>query len=886
MKTRIRFAAMLFCALSASCSMPLITKAMVASAKDSSGLIVTPGNRSVILDWTPDPTASGYVLYYTKNGGLPSETNGIALRSAEPPLTISGLANGDSHVFLLKASYESGASTAQGPISVVPLAPATLAPQVTGELGQIRVSWNPIRGTDTFEVWRAVSADGLFENVSGPVRATSWTDTSAEIDCVYYYAVKPQSSGPEQLSQANTGMRSPFEIERLPIESTTPSFNARNVSLRGNYAYVANAAYIDPQNGSVTWNGGLDILDVSDPHSPRTIGSLSWPNANPQDILLSADGRYAYLANGAVVYSYHALSRGSIIAVDVLDPAHPVLAANVSGTGNQFFNPKALALSQDGLTLFAAIGMVYTYDAGIGTITGNLCSFDLSQAGSPTFDSGSASWASADPNDLLLSRDGAYLYVADRGGSGGLISALLSGASIGTPVQALLLADYPAGWSIGCYGIARNGDRLYLANSKGLLLVDAAVPAVPVITGSYASARPVTAVSVRGNYAFLSCNDGTWGGSAEITAVSAGTGAVAMVKSRRSMTAAGGSVLSDDGKLLFVADGRSGLRVLSAEAASVPAPLGQCGSALSGQIILSGDFAYTLSWPDGPVALPSLALIDVSAPASPRTRGSIQLQANPERYAYGAQRISLAASGNLLYYCAPYKGFGVIDVSDPDEPRSVGFYALGDFVVNRIALSGPYAFLPSTSGLIVLDLTEPAAPSLKGIVLSMGRQMENIVLKDGYAYATDFLNGLTVFDISGVFIDADTPADMYCLGGSDPAFRGTDVRIYGNSAFVYDVNSSGLRMMDISNPTSPVGVGVVRAGSVGTNSLENLGNYLFSAFSPSTPDASMWDATSSGICPMGSIVGSSADLVNFAGRGRYLYANTSDKVFETFDLLD
>lgn len=71
-------------------------------------------------------------------------------------------------------------------------------------------------------------------------------------------------------------MRSPFEVERLPIENNCAATNARNVISRGDYAYVLNAAAIDAQTSSITYNDGLDVVDISNLKRPRVVGHLTW----------------------------------------------------------------------------------------------------------------------------------------------------------------------------------------------------------------------------------------------------------------------------------------------------------------------------------------------------------------------------------------------------------------------------------------------------------------------------------------------------------------------------------------------------------------------------------------------------------------------------------
>jgi hypothetical protein len=891
-------AALLCAAAFGACKMPIITQDMLKSAKDTSGLSVEPGNRRVVVTWTADPTAAAYTLYYTKNGGLPSETNGIAIANAQSPLSIAGLANGDDHEFVLKARYSSGETKTLGPVSAIPLSPATLAPKVVGELGQIAVSWNPIRGADTFEVWRSRSASGSFENISGPVRDTSWADTSVSEGELYYYSVKPQSSGTEQLSLPNSGVSPPFEIARLPLIGSIPSSNAVKVIVRDRYAYVLNGATIDLVNNTVSFDGSLEIVDIADRAKPRLVGRLALPDAHPMDIVLSPDGRFAYIASGAVVLEYYPKNRGALLVVDVSEPSGPRLVKTFLGEGTSaMYNPTALALAKSGTRLYMAVSGTYCPYAANTIEVAHFRAIDVTEPAAPSLLFASSAGANLNSQSslpgLVLSADETWLFAPESTMTvaKGLVAVQVGTASFEAPATALAPGGtgYPAAWlsSWGFSAVARSGAWLYIGTPYGLLIADATSPAAPVIKGSVATPRKINSIAARASSLFLGCSDQNGVGVSELVAATAGSDGTAQIKSRRSMAGARSALAAPDGRSLLVADGTGGLQILDAAAAGLPNYIGSCSLPLatgtSSALALSGDIACVVSWPDGENAVPSLALVDISDPRAPRHRSSIRLEANTALYSSGARRFNLDTCGSLLYYSASYKGIGVVDIGDPDYPRTLGFLSLGDYQVNRIEATGPNLLLATDIGLVAIDVADPAAPRLRVGLPPPGTGCADLALSGDLAFVSDKTAGLAVYDLSSLFIDGSRIDAPRCIG-STAAFQGRGLRISGDSAFVHDATpgSGGLYSFDLTAPAQPARRGTY--ASVATpKELQNLGGYVFCG---TLSGPNLWDSNEEGILPIGAISVSNGVLTYAQGRGRYLYATTSGGSFEVLDLLE
>jgi hypothetical protein len=161
----------------------------------------------------------------------------------------------------------------------------------------------------------------------------------------------------------------------------------------------------------------------------------------------------------------------------------------------------------------------------------------------------------------------------------------------------------------------------------------------------------------------------------------------------------------------------------------------------------------------------------------------------------------VATSDDHIYF-GGHPGLVVAELSDPAAPRVVGEADLGllanpqDFVV-----SGGYAYVSSGSvGLQVVDVSDPTAPIVVGRVATPAFAF-GVALADGYAYVGAWESGLRVIDVS----DPTAPVEV---GFADTPGIAQAVAVSGGYAYVAD-EGEGLRVIDISDPTAPVEVGFV-----------------------------------------------------------------------------
>jgi hypothetical protein len=160
----------------------------------------------------------------------------------------------------------------------------------------------------------------------------------------------------------------------------------------------------------------------------------------------------------------------------------------------------------------------------------------------------------------------------------------------------------------------------------------------------------------------------------------------------------------------------------------------------------------------------------------------------------------VAVVGDTAYVADFSSGLQVIDISNPASPQIIGAVdtpgkAVGVTVVGDTAYVAEYG-----SGLQVIDISDPADPQIIGSVNTPGLS-SGVAVVGNIAYVTDENSGLQVIDIKD-------PADPQIIGSVDTGGAAKGVTVVGDIAYVAD-NLSGLQVIDISNLAAPQIIGSV-----------------------------------------------------------------------------
>jgi hypothetical protein len=175
---------------------------------------------------------------------------------------------------------------------------------------------------------------------------------------------------------------------------------------------------------------------------------------------------------------------------------------------------------------------------------------------------------------------------------------------------------------------------------------------------------------------------------------------------------------------------------------------------LAHDVAVAGNYAYLAeSW--------DLYLFEISDPLSPTL---VSTWPTP-----GESLSAVEVAGEYAYVGAGRDGLRIVDISEPLTPTETAFYTMSDSVYD-VALMGDLIYIAADqAGLHIVDVSDPHAPILAGVY-------------DGW----DVVNGVTVAESGSGKVLA------YILG----------------EYWVDDGQwNTGLAVLDVSDPASPVEVG-------------------------------------------------------------------------------
>ncbi len=381
------------------------------------------------------------------------------------------------------------------------------------------------------------------------------------------------------------------------------------------------------------------------------------------------------------------------------------------------------------------------------------------------------------------------------------------------PTNQVLVGTLPA--PAAGIDVAVEGSRvLVLDAAMGLLVVDVSVPSAPSIVGQTIGGLNPTSVASAGLHAYVT--DAASG----VLSFDLTDPALPTPIGFAPAPAAQHAVVS--GSHAFVAADASGLRVVdvsSPGAMSVVGGLPLPARALG--VYVDGARVYVGTDSAG------VAVVDVSTPAAPAlvrirslphparrlvVRGGWALAATlrspwhcylgPEEPTVSPPVVtsapirSMAAEGRYLYLFTEAARLEILDAEATHGPAIVGAVSV-PADATAMAVAGSRAYLVTPTALQVVDVSNPAAPSLRGSVAHSAPVTRFVAAKGHHAFVTQltgqYTGRLEVFDAA----DPWNPVSVASVSTS-PLGPGT---VQGDHLYV--ARNDGVGAIDVSDPSHP-----------------------------------------------------------------------------------
>jgi len=299
----------------------------------------------------------------------------------------------------------------------------------------------------------------------------------------------------------------PANPQQMGVEElfTGPWSEALDLYVAGGYAYVSGSAYI----GGGKSYGGIDVVDVSDPASPHSVGDYVAPDIWKTTAVYVA-GSHAYLSAGG----------DGLRVMDVADPAHPseVGALMTAWGGDVIVSPGSQSvyayLANWGMGVVDVSDPAYPVGVGryqapppnygdnridlagpyvcISDVAGDLRIVDTSDPTQPVV---VGAYQTSIIRDLDVDEAGGYAYLA-AGDPDDLLVLDLSDPAHVAPVGACDLPAEPNSVYI-------SGGHAYVGDDGSLRVLDISDPAQPAELGHVDITGGVQDVQVHGHYAYV-----------------------------------------------------------------------------------------------------------------------------------------------------------------------------------------------------------------------------------------------------------------------------------------------------------------------------------------------------------------------------------------------
>ena len=517
---------------------------------------------------------------------------------------------------------------------------------------------------------------------------------------------------------------------------------------------------------------GLRIIDVGDPEAPFEVSSYMPPRGRVKG--LSVDGRHLWVA----------VDLDGLRVLDITQPVAPVVVASRDlgevGAGVDIDVIPPFAYLATGVGILILNTQVPDFPERVGWIKASSHSvaagdgyvFGLSRFG--YLSAIDVSWPASPFQVTQIALEGreGRLTVSD----GSLLVACGSDLTV-------LPADSPEAWwavspgvhgtGAGAFDVAITDGLAFLAaGSGGLQTLDVAAPMEPTEIGRVETAGTVLDAVVEGSLTYVV--DCPYSG------------------------------LYD-----YQPQGPCALRILDLISGAAPTEVGSLSILdVPTEIAVSDGLAFVLSEE-------SLRVIDVMDPVSP-------VEVSAEFWPWEtASDLAVADGYAYVTILSPYPGLRVMDYRTPGRLKSAGWIPGG---FTDVAVSGGLVFLSGIGnpmGLWIYDVSDPSSPTEVGFSESPGYAV-HIAVSDGYAFLAqgdpegwpDGRPQMWIYDLS----IPDSPVlvgTFEATGAVQEAFM--DIEASGGHVYLATVRyestlksvlypRSGLRTVDVRDPTSPLGL--------------------------------------------------------------------------------
>jgi len=263
--------------------------------------------------------------------------------------------------------------------------------------------------------------------------------------------------------------------------------------------------------------------------------------------------------------------------------------------------------------------------------------------------------------------------------------------------------------------------------------------------------------------------------------------------------------VDDDGiKRAYLASGVFGLSAVNVNNTSAPKVEGASDIIFAGEHIAASSSLSVVTGEDD-AGMAHLWVLDISDPVYPKLDGELDTTLTD------FYDVALNSTASMAVVAAGSQGIRVVDLTNPAAPSVIGSYDTpGSARGVALNSTGTLAYVADFYGLQILSLANPRAPSLVGSLNNSYYSWVDVAVSGGIACLADESgNALRVVDVS-------IPSAPLLLANKALSGYGSKIAIDRNNPTMVAVISRNvsqgclLEAFNISNPSQPVAEGFTR----------------------------------------------------------------------------
>ena len=578
------------------------------------------------------------------------------------------------------------------------------------------------------------------------------------------------------------------------------NFDSSNVSWKGNYPFSVSWGLAMSSTGDLVFigsGGGIYVTDVTDPQNPVILSEIRtrslvddctydpvnkrlyvcayfsgieiWDLSDLQNpVRMSRIPTEPYPRSGVAYIGNYIFftTNNNLFSYDITDPYNPTLADELFITNALILqmylkgNIIYIASETQGLKLFNVsdplnLQLIHAYSFATGS------EFDIS---------------------------GNYLYAVN---STGLFLILDISDSLNVNVKSSLnLGGYP--WDIAAFN-----NKAYVAKvgtDGGLQVIDVSDPSSPTPDTLYPGGYKY--MTGMGNYVYLTLDSDF---------------SILDISNPLSIQYISGIKLpgfvedvSVSGNYLYT--GSNGFRVFDISDSTHPVQVGYAD--VAGDLVEAAGNSLVFYTPYSMTANNTIHVMGVSNPANPVSLDS---------YTCPAMTWDLVVRDTLAYVACWWDGIRIFNFADPNNLIQIahtmgwtqgGIAGVDWCYAQAVAVEGNYLYTvdygpfptDDTFGLYIIDITDPANPSLINRFQGITSHASDLAVKDGIVYIADGNGGVEIVDVAD-------PLNPVVLGYVNLPDGATGIKVADNFAYVSNYILGGVQVIDITDPANAVVAG-------------------------------------------------------------------------------